>query len=159
MQIPRIAGWAAAGAVLTATVLGVAASASASASASAGAAGATAPGPATARHDRDGLARRLEHGRLTVRAHGADEVVDVQRGVVTAASPTSVTVRSRDGYSQAYALTGASRLRKDRAAATPADLAVGDRVGLRAAGGAVLVLRDTGPAPARASTPGGRVTG
>ncbi len=95
------------------------------------------------------LARRAEHGEVVLHGKGGDRTVDVQRGVVTAASPTSVTVRSTDGYTATYGFTPTSKVRKQKAASQPSAVAVNDRVGLVAAKGpqglTVTGLRDAGP--------------
>lgn len=57
----------------------------------------------------DAMLARVEHGELTVAgaANQPDgpQVIDVQRGVVTTADPTSLTVRSADGYTATYTIT------------------------------------------------------
>jgi hypothetical protein len=114
----------------------------------------SAPAPAAkphagARAKHRALARRAEHGEVVLHGKGGDRTVDVQRGVVSAASPTSVTVRSTDGFTATYAFTPTSRVRKQKAASGPAAVAVNDRVGLVAAKGpqglTVTGLRDAGP--------------
>ncbi len=96
------------------------------------------------------LARRAEHGEVVLHGKAGDRTVDFQRGVVTAASPTSVTVRSTDGFTQTYAFTPTSKVRKEKAKSQASAVAVNDRVGLVAAKGAqgltVTGLRDAGPA-------------
>jgi hypothetical protein len=96
------------------------------------------------------LERRAEHGEVVLHGKGGDRTVDVQRGVVTASSPTSVTVRSIDGFTATYAFTTSSKVRKQKAASQPSAVAVNDRVGIVAAKGpqglTVTGLRDAGPA-------------
>jgi hypothetical protein len=115
----------------------------------------SAPAPAAKPHTahakpRRALERRAEHGEVVLHGKGGDRTVDVQRGVVTAASPTSVTVRSTDGFTATYAFTPTSKVRKQKAASQPSAVAVNDRVGLVAAKGpqglTVTGLRDSGPA-------------
>jgi hypothetical protein len=111
----------------------------------------SAPAPAAKAHaQRRALARRAEHGEFVLRGKGGPRTVDVQRGVVTAASPTSVTVRSTDGFTATYAFGPASKVRKQKAASQPSAVAVNDRVGLVAAkdaqGLTITALRDAGPA-------------
>ena len=95
------------------------------------------------------LAQRAEHGEIVLHGKAGDRTVDVQRGVVTAASPTSVTVRSTDGFTATYAFTPTSKVRKQKAASQPSAVAVNDRVGVVAAKGpqglTVRGLRDSGP--------------
>jgi hypothetical protein len=53
-----------------------------------------------------GLGGPTLHGQYVVRdAAGAFETVVTQTGTITASSPTSVTVRSEDDFTQAYAAT------------------------------------------------------
>jgi hypothetical protein len=56
------------------------------------------------------------HGQLVVpRAGGGYQTVDVQRGIVTAVSTASITVKSADGFSQSYAITGSTIVDAQRA--------------------------------------------
>jgi hypothetical protein len=68
-----------------------------------------------------GLLGRLgnvQHGELTVTgSDGKAVVMTVQRGAVTAASATSVSVRSADGFSQTYAVNASTRVAGGSAAA------------------------------------------
>lgn len=115
----------------------------------------SAPAPAPAANHpagkvRRALAARAEHGEVVLHGKAGDRTVDVQRGVVTAASPTSVTVRSTDGYTETYAFAPTSKVRKQKAASSPSAVAVNDRVGVVATkdpqGLTVTGLRDAGPA-------------
>jgi hypothetical protein len=112
----------------------------------------SAPAPAAtgAAKKHRALERRAEHGEVVLHGKGGDRTVDVQRGVVTASSPTSVTVRSTDGFTATYAFTPSSKVRKQKAASQPSAVAVNDRVGIVAAKGSqgltVTGLRDAGPA-------------
>lgn len=117
---------------------------------------APAAGPAGGKHaggKHRALAGRAEHGEFVLHGKAGDRTVDVQRGVVTAASPSSVTVRSTDGYTATYAFTPTSKVRKQGAASQPSAVAVNDRVGVVATkdpqGLDVTGLRDAGPAPAK----------
>jgi hypothetical protein len=116
----------------------------------------SAPAPATkhpGKKVRRALAARAEHGEVVLHGKAGDRTVDVQRGVVTAASPSSVTVRSTDGFTATYAFTPTSKVRKQKAASQPSAVAVNDRVGVVAAKGpqglTVTGLRDAGPAPSK----------
>jgi hypothetical protein len=75
-----------------------------------------------------GLLGRLgsvQHGEVTVTGSDGEPVtLTVQRGVVTAASATSVSVRSDDGFSQTYAVNAATRV----SGGTAASLEKDDRV-------------------------------
>ena len=55
---------------------------------------------------------RVQHGEVTVTgSDGKAVVMTVQRGTVTAASATSLSVRSDDGYAQSYAVNSSTRVR------------------------------------------------
>jgi hypothetical protein len=100
------------------------------------ASGTTTPAPAATTtaaapahpHRARALLRRAEHGEVTVRTKKGDRVLDVQRGQVTAVSPTSVTVRSKDGFSAAYAVTSTSKVRGKKKPTTISAVHNGDRV-------------------------------
>jgi hypothetical protein len=102
---------------------------------------------------RRALAARAEHGEVVLHTKTGDRTVDVQRGVVTASSPTSVTVRSTDGFTATYGFTPTSKVRKQKAKSQPSAVAVNDQVGVVATrtpqGLTVTGLRDTGAAPAK----------
>lgn len=70
--------------------------------------------------DGNGLLGRLgsvQHGEFTITgSDGKAVVMTVQRGAVTAASATSVSVRSTDGFSQTYAVNAATRVSRGAAA-------------------------------------------
>ena len=54
----------------------------------------------------------VQHGELTVTGRdGKALVITVQRGTVTAAGATSVSVRSDDGFAQTYAVNSSTRVR------------------------------------------------
>jgi hypothetical protein len=81
------------------------------------------------RHHR-ALAGRALHGQFTVERKGQPAVVDVQRGEVTKVDPTSITVRSTDGFEATYARTPSTKVREKKAAAPAGDLVVGKKVGV-----------------------------
>jgi len=64
-----------------------------------------------ARLGRRALLQRLEHGQLTLRLRGGTKTVDLQRGTVTAVSPTSISVTSPDGFKDTYAVNGDTKVR------------------------------------------------
>ena len=107
------------------------------------------PAVSTATHHKAGLASRAEHGELTVRAGKGTQVVDVQRGQVTAVSATSVTVRSKDGFSATYVVGSSSKVRAAKKAASISAVKTGDRVGVVAvrSGNVVTVRRLADPHP------------
>ncbi|CAO5236656.1 DUF5666 domain-containing protein [Frankia sp. AgKG'84/4] len=85
------------------------------------------------------------HGEATIRTKDGFEVVNGQRGKVTAISPTSIAVRSDDGYATTYVINGDTRFRVDQKAAKLTDIHQGDtvQVGAKAAGAtrtAVLIV-------------------
>jgi hypothetical protein len=56
------------------------------------------------------------HGQLTVpKSGGGYQTVDVQRGTVTAVSATSISVKSADGYTATYAVTGSTEVNAESA--------------------------------------------
>jgi hypothetical protein len=108
-------------------------------------ASAAAAAPAPAHHRAHGLLRKAEHAEVTVRTKQGDKVIDVQRGQVTAVSPTSVTVRSKDGFSATYKVAGTSKVRSKKKAATIAAVHDNDRVVVVASSSTVRRLADAGP--------------
>ncbi|WP_101832431.1 DUF5666 domain-containing protein [Frankia canadensis] len=79
----------------------------------------------------DGSGRGL-HGEATIRTDKGLEVVDGQRGTVSAISATSISVTSEDGFAATYVINGNTKIRADRADATITDLHQGDSVVVRA---------------------------
>jgi len=69
-------------------------------------------------------------GHLTVtkhtRKHG-DITLLVQRGEVTAVSPTSISLKSKDGYSHSYVITDRTKVREQGEAVDLSDVKVGER--------------------------------
>ncbi len=56
------------------------------------------------------------HGQFVVpKAGGGYQTVDVQSGQVTAVSSTSITLKSADGYTRSYAITGSTIVAAQRA--------------------------------------------
>lgn len=90
----------------------------------------TTPDAPAGQHHR-GL-RAVEQGEFTVHTKNGDKVVDVQHGTVTAVDATSVTVQSVDGYSATYTLDANTKVAKNKSAAGIGDIAVNDRIRLRA---------------------------
>ncbi|HCK78598.1 MAG TPA: hypothetical protein DHW34_01120, partial [Actinobacteria bacterium] len=88
------------------------------------------PTPGAA-EDRDQRPDRGEvvHGTLVVKAKNNEFVTRHQQtGTVTAASGTSITVKSVDDYTETWSITDATKVRRDGADAAAADIAVGDKV-------------------------------
>jgi len=164
MTINKSAAWAAAGIIGGGAIAGVtyaAVSAPATASGnpspavnSAAAAATPAPGARPRAHGagpRAGGAGRLgprallgrvEHGELTVRGRVGDVTVDLQRGSVTSVSPTSITLRSLDGYTHSYGVNDKTKVRVGRKLGSISGVHTGDMVLLVATGGDALRIAD-----------------
>jgi hypothetical protein len=84
------------------------------------------------RRHRAGFAGRALHGQFTVERNGRPAVVDVQRGTVNSVTPTSLQVRSSDGFTATYALGGGSRIRQAGQPAAVSKVTVGSRVAVLA---------------------------
>ena len=106
---------------------------------------ATPPSPHAHHGARHSQGRMMEHGELTVRTATGDQVIDVQRGQVSAVSATSVTVRSADGFTATYTVGSASKVRVQKNTSTIANVHTGDNVGVAATknGNASTLLRLT----------------
>lgn len=63
-----------------------------------------------------------------MRTENGDQLVDVQRGTVTAVNGQSITVKSEDGFISTYAIEPETKVRKDRQSATIDQVATNDRV-------------------------------
>ena len=74
------------------------------------------------------LLARAEHAVVTVRTKTGTEVIDLQRGQVTAISPTSITVKSADGFTSTYVVTSTTKVRKTGQPSAIGNVADGDRV-------------------------------
>jgi len=79
------------------------------------------------RKERRGLMAKALHGEVTL-AGKKHRVVVFQRGPVEKISDTSLTVKSKDGFTASYALTPETKIRKKKADLALSDLKVGDRV-------------------------------
>jgi hypothetical protein len=64
--------------------------------------GSDTPAGSSSKHKHRGLLARAEHGQVTVRVKTGTELIDLQRGLVIAVSPTSITVKSQDGFTGTY---------------------------------------------------------
>ena len=75
----------------------------------------------------------VQHGELTVQdATGKPVVMTVQRGTVTAASDTSVSVRSADGFSATYVVDDSTRGRAGDVAKDDSVLVLAQKAGRKA---------------------------
>jgi hypothetical protein len=88
------------------------------------------------------LLRRLEHGTLTLQTRAGDKTVDLQRGTVSAVSPTSISVRSHDGFAAVYAVTSATRVRTAAGVVTIGSVHQGDTVFVIASDGKAIRILD-----------------
>ena len=80
---------------------------------------------------RNPAADRFMHGEVVLKdKDGKPVTVALQRGVVTAVDDSSVTVKSEDGYSRTWALTGDTAYRSFRDKAAKSDVKVGATVRL-----------------------------
>jgi hypothetical protein len=74
-----------------------------------------------------GLLGRIAHGEVTLNGKN-HRVVDAQHGQVQSVSPTSITVKSTDGFTATYTVDPSTKVRKDKQASAIAQVANGDRV-------------------------------
>jgi hypothetical protein len=100
-----------------------------------------------------GLLARTEHGQVTVRTKQGDQTLDLQHGQVTSVSATSITVRSRDGFTATYTVNGNAKVRKEKQASSISNVSTGDRVEVVAVHSGttdtVRRIADAGPAPTK----------
>ena len=104
------------------------------------------PGTGTGRHGlgmgRRGLLKHLEHGELTLQTKKGDRTVDLQRGVVSAVSPTSISVTSPDKFAGTYAVDASTKVRTHGGLVSISAVHTGDQVFVVAsAGKALRILR------------------
>ena len=129
-----LAAWVAAGVLGTAVAAGavVSAAGAASAAGTASTTSSTTPTTTTVPHRPWAALRHAGiHGEFTVKNKAGDFVVlDTQRGTVTANQGSQLTVQSADGFTTTYTVDSTTKIRKDGAKATLADLKVGDTVGV-----------------------------
>ena len=152
-RIAVAGAWVASGAIAATALTGVAfASGNGSHAGAAATTASTATdasvGSAAATGRRAGLLRSVLHGTFTIQGASGPTEVTLQRGRVTAASATSITVASSDGFSATYAITSSTVVKRDRAAVTGDKLVVGDTALVRASAGTATVVRDLSPAAA-----------
>ncbi len=69
---------------------------------------------ALARHPRLKVARSVVHGEFTAQTKTGYQVFDAQRGTVTAVSPSSITIRSPDGYTTTYLVTSTTKVHRGK---------------------------------------------
>jgi hypothetical protein len=66
----------------------------------------------------------------------------VQRGSVTAVSPSAITVKSQDGYTHSYAVTQATRVRSGKARGSISAVHTGDQVFVVGSAGDAMRILD-----------------
>jgi hypothetical protein len=157
------AAWACVGVLGLSALTGVAVAAENSRASSTTAAAASA-GTASGAAGRGGLralGSRVLHGELTVKAKNGVRTVDTQLGTVTSVSPTSLTVRSQDGFSLTWALGSGTVVRAGGARSSASALAVGQSVRVlgpaasSAGGSPTARLVRVRPAPGSGPAPAG----
>jgi len=98
----------------------------------------TGPGKTTAKHPRlrrlairrMALRGHVEHGQVTVQTKKGDQTLDVQRGTVTAINSTTMTVKSTDGFSWTWNVSGQMTVIQHRTSITPSAITTGETVGV-----------------------------
>jgi hypothetical protein len=70
------------------------------------------------------------HGEATVQTDDGTKTVVVQRGTVTAVTPTSLTVKSTDGFSLTWTYGNPIKVIQNKVEVAPGTLAVGATVGV-----------------------------
>ena len=95
---------------------------------------------------RRGLLRTVLHGELTVRTASGTATVELQRGTLTAASATSVSVASSDGFAATYQVGATTVVRRDGRTVAADALVAGDPVVVRASAGMAQTVRALSPA-------------
>lgn len=130
----RAALWTAAGVLGAGLTAGGVANAVATPSPSPGA-GKPAAGAKAGHAKHQGKGQRLErvaahvlHGDVVVRAKEGYRTVALQRGIVVSASPTSLQLRSADGFTATYAVNADTFIRKGHKSGQSSELAAGDSV-------------------------------
>ena len=91
---------------------------------------------------RRGLLNRLEHGELTLRTRQGDRTVDLQRGVVSAVSPTSISVTSPDSFAGTYSVDATTKVRTRNGLVSISAVHTGDQVFVVASAGKALRILD-----------------
>jgi hypothetical protein len=104
-------------------------------SSAAGSTGSTTTGTGTGTGTKGKAAKRLalrlrsvEHAEWVTRDKDADVTHDAVGGVVTAVSPTSISVKATDGFSATYTVASTTKVHVKGGAKAIADVKVNDRV-------------------------------
>ena len=96
------------------------------------------------RMGRRGLLKHLEHGQLTLDTRKGERTVDLQRGVASAVSPTSITVTSPDKFQATYTVDSSTKVRTRSGLVSISSVHDGDQVFVVATGGKALRILDPG---------------
>ncbi len=100
------------------------------------------------------MAGNVLHGDVVVRTKDGYRTVALQRGSVVSVSPTSLQLRSVDGFAATYAVNGETQVRKSHKAGQPSSLATGDQVTVVATrSGSTLTATKVLVHPAKAEKP------
>ena len=91
---------------------------------------------------RRGVIAHLEHGQLTLRVKGGDRTVDLQRGTVSAVTPTSISVTSPDSFARTYTIDSSTKVRTRSGLASVSAVHKGDNVFVVASAGRALRILD-----------------
>lgn len=86
-------------------------------------------GKAKAKHHGHGLGRlggRMLHGEAVVKTKDGYRTVVIQRGTIASVSPTSLRLRSDDGFTATYVIGADTWVRKGHEQRQPSGLAAGD---------------------------------
>ncbi|MGF7235144.1 MAG: hypothetical protein ACQSGP_09315 [Frankia sp.] len=128
------------GALAANTFISPAGAASVTASTSPAASASAAPTKtAAAKHPRLAVARRVVHGEFTAKTKTGYQVFDAQRGTVTAVSPSSITIKSPDGFTATYTVTSATKVHRGRTKVAIASVTVNAK--------AVVLAKPSGSTP------------
>jgi hypothetical protein len=76
------------------------------------------------------MRKNVEHGLVTVETKSGDKTIDVQRGTITAITSTTMTVKSKDGYSETWTFGSPINVIDHRQTVQPKSLAAGAEVGV-----------------------------
>ncbi len=79
---------------------------------------------------RSGLAKRVQHGEITVSTKNGEKVIEVQRGTVTDITDTTVTVKCTDGFSMTWTFGDPIHVIEHRTTVQPTDLQPGEVIGV-----------------------------
>jgi len=74
-----------------------------------------------------GVLDQVTHGEFTLDAAAGGRTVEVQRGQLLAVTPSTVTVRSPDGFTASYRVEPGVTMTKNGQSATVSELATGDQ--------------------------------